>query len=107
MVRCGSLDGQDDPTPQSPVLAICPRCDAKDKRCPYCSGRGTFRIERHPAQLVPAWVWSLCALADLYIEKGLPPIAGGSLDQSSWFVNAAMFIAHDRERILAERYGKT
>ena len=29
--------------------------------------------------------------ADLY-EKGLPPIAGGVLDQAAWFIDAASFI---------------
>lgn len=25
-------------------------------------------------------------------EKGLPPVSGGTLDQSQWFTNAARFI---------------
>jgi hypothetical protein len=35
-------------------------------------------------------VWDLLSAADL-CSKGLPPIAGGSLDQTKWFVDAARF----------------
>lgn len=106
MVRCGALDGHPDPTPQSPILLVCPRCDRKQSDCPSCGGRGTFRVEQHPRQLVPPWVWRVCQLADMYLDHGVPPVGGGSLEQSNWFSEAAMFCIGDRDRILAERYGK-
>ena len=39
-------------------------------------------------------LWTVIQMADLY-AKGLPPVAGGSLDQSQQFVDAAAFIWRD------------
>lgn len=41
-------------------------------------------------------------LADLY-SKGLMPVAGGVLDQSAWFLEAARILDRDEETIKAER----
>lgn len=39
-------------------------------------------------------------MIDLF-EKGLPPIAGGTLDQSVWFIEAARILSN--EEALAKR----
>jgi hypothetical protein len=41
-----------------------------------------------------ASVVRLAKLADLF-EKGLPPVAGGALDQSAWFIDAVQVLAAD------------
>jgi hypothetical protein len=40
-------------------------------------------------------------LADLY-EKGLPPVSGGSLDQSAYFVEACAFWWAETSRLKRE-----
>lgn len=42
-------------------------------------------------------------LAEMY-EKGLPPIAGGVLDQSQWFVSAARFCWGQKSEIEAHEW---
>lgn len=45
------------------------------------------RIDTCPRQWVGSDVWELLTYADLY-AKGNPPVAGGALDQTQWFVDA-------------------
>ena len=40
-------------------------------------------------------------LCDLY-ERGLPPIAGGALDQAAWFLEAANRLKHEEQTLKAE-----
>jgi hypothetical protein len=63
--------------------------DVKISGCPndYCSS-----------------VVSATSLVDLF-EKGLPPIAGGALDQSVWFLEAARILRNDEAQIRAEARG--
>jgi len=47
--------------------------------------------------------WAVCEYAALY-KRGLPPVAGGSLDQARWFTAAAAMIwaleaAHKAEQL--------
>ena len=37
------------------------------------------------------------------LERGLPPQAGGMLDQSRWFVEFSRFVWAERDRIRAEQ----
>lgn len=44
----------------------------------------------------------LCETIDLY-HSGLPPVAGGSLDQAASFVAAARFLKTTEQKIEAEQ----
>jgi len=44
-----------------------------------------------PCELVSRDTWELLRAVRLF-EKGLPPVVGGVLDQSAWFVAAADFV---------------
>ena len=46
-------------------------------------------------------MWELIQLAKL-TEKGLPPVAGGSLDQSHQFLEACTFLWSEQARIKNE-----
>lgn len=37
-----------------------------------------------------------------WLEKGLPPVQGGVLDQDAWFISAATFASNEGELIKAE-----
>jgi hypothetical protein len=43
----------------------------------------------------------LVELADLF-EKCIPPIAGGALDQSAWFLKAVKILSSDESEIKAK-----
>ena len=43
-------------------------------------------------------------LADLF-DKGMPPVAGGALDQSAWFLDAVGIFRHDEAQVKAEAHG--
>lgn len=74
----------DEPTKHSPIEIDCPLCEGAG--CDECKQCGDFEIDSCPLGYVPRHIWHAIQLADLY-RRGLPPIIGGSLDQSSWFVD--------------------
>lgn len=74
--------------------------------CPMCGGRGCRRcragkieITGCPILKVEPETWEIIKFTRLY-EKGLPPVAGGALDQAKGFIDAAGFIFAE------ERYWK-
>lgn len=107
MVRCGCFDPNDPPTEREPAMMACPSCDARDSQCPTCGGVGRLRVTEDPHNTVPLRYFKIAQYAEMYIDNGLPPVAGGTLDQSNWFVSAATFCSNDKDRNLAEQYGKT
>lgn len=56
--------------------------------CDECGGTGTFDITDCPQRWIDDWVWQMIELAEMY-EKGLPPVIGGVLDQTAYFVRFA------------------
>lgn len=105
MVRCGVLDGHEPPSPRAPLRVVCTQCNEKDERCPACGGTGRFTVTEDPRRSVPTLAYRVSHMAEMYLDNGLPAVAGGMLDQSAWFADAAAFCVSDRERILGDRYG--
>jgi hypothetical protein len=51
---------------------------------------------------VPPEIWEAVELAEFF-EKGLPPLAGGVLDQTDAFLQGCRIFWRERERIRAEK----
>jgi len=60
--------------------------------CLYCRQTGRIYISDCPLVFIPAQTWELIEMAEMYLEHGLPPIAGGQLDQAKGFLDAAGYI---------------
>lgn len=73
----------------------CPICDGRG--CDECGDTGQIELTICPLKFVPADVWELLGSAELY-EKGLPPVAGGSLDQAAAFVAACRVVWAEENR---------
>lgn len=88
---CSVTKCVDKGTEQEPLELECPACDGVG--CDDCGGMGYMRIEGCPkvycSQIVPTM-----QLIELF-ENGLPPIAGGVLDQSASFITAAKHYASE------------
>lgn len=69
--------------------------------CATCGGEGTIRLTSCPLETVPAEAFETVDLAGL-LEKGLPPVAGGMLDQAKVFLDAARFVWNEEARAKAE-----
>ncbi len=70
----------------------CPACGGRGAAgCPMCGGRGRIDVAGCPRVDVPRNCWDVIAYADLF-ERGLPPDAGGVLDQAANFVEAARYV---------------
>jgi hypothetical protein len=71
-------------------------------RCPACEGEGCeeckegqIDITECPLEMITEDVWQIIRFAELY-EKGLPPIAGGVLEQAKVFIDAAQFVMNEK-----------
>ncbi len=79
----------------------CPLCGRVGATgCEACGGKGVIAIDRCPLTIITRVSWETIEYAELY-AKGLPPVAGGALDQARSFVTAARFIWSQRSRYKA------
>ena len=67
------------------TIIECPSCGGKG--CTNCEGVGSFELVGCPHDYADEMI-DFVQIADLF-NDGCPPVAGGSLDQASWFVDAA------------------
>ena len=72
---------------------VCPGCEGAG--CDECKNTGGIDITECPLKIITRDVWEVIKLADLF-EKGLPPVAGGTLEQAKIFVDAAGFIFSEK-----------
>ena len=66
---------------------------------------GRIALAGCPRRLIPAAVWELAEMADLF-AKGVVPVAGGLLDQADAFLAACLIYWRERDRIRAEEMQK-
>ncbi len=75
----------------------CPACDGEG--CEECDD-GQYKVIGCPnaycREVIPA-----VNMVDLF-EKGLPPIAGGVLDQAAWFIDCVRVFANEESLARAE-----
>jgi len=75
-----------------PVEIRCVVCGGENfSTCDSCGKTGMMPVEDCPEKLITPDIWEAIELANLW-EKGIPPVAGGALDQAQSFVSAARFI---------------
>jgi len=59
--------------------------------CSECGNIGSVDIVQCPLEIITADVWELLEYAELY-KKGLPPVAGGALDQAKIFTESCRYV---------------
>jgi hypothetical protein len=67
-------------------------------KCLACGGSGRAVLTTCPLRVIPADVWECLDLAELF-EKGLAPLAGGTLDQTASFTDAARIVWAEQARV--------
>jgi len=90
----GILKCKDMPSESAPIEMGCVTCEGNG--CRKCNGTGRIEITGCPLGIITLESWEFITFAKLY-EKGLPPIAGGSLDQAKGFVNGCSFVFNEIE----------
>jgi hypothetical protein len=95
--HCTDKECKDSGTDAEPIEVECPGCNGEG--CDQCA-HGEFRIVGCPNAFCKD-MGPVVELCDLF-EEGLPPIAGGSLDQSAWFIEAARRLKNEEARIRKE-----
>jgi len=68
----------------------CPECDGTG--CDSCN-RGRFNLSECPQKFIGDYI-STFRLVDLF-QKGIPPVAGGALNQTMWFIDAAATLKNE------------
>jgi len=71
------------------------RCtDCGGKGCDDCEN-GSVNIEQCPLEIITPDIWEIIDMADLYLEHGLPVVAGGQEDQAKSFMIAAKMVSKE------------
>jgi hypothetical protein len=89
----GIKECRNKPSTAELIKIICPACDGEG--CEECRN-GEINITDCPLLLITRDVWDLIRYAELF-EKGLPPIAGGVLQQADIFIQAAEFYFGEKQ----------
>ncbi len=89
------------PTELSSVSIACPTCN--EAGCDDCGETGYVEITDCPKRCIDAGLLRAIRMADL-MKQGLPPVAGGVLDQSSWFVSVYEAFRSEEAKAEAEVY---
>lgn len=74
----------------------CLGCDGKG--CDECGGSGFTEITGCPQRELTHDIFELAEFSELY-SKGLPPVAGGALDQTKSFVDAHRQLTRDQQTL--------
>lgn len=80
---CSASKCVDCPSKAEPALVECPVCESRG--CAECKETGYFELTTCPAEFVDVDAAQAVRFAELF-KKGVPPVAGGALDQESWFM---------------------
>ena len=100
MLRCGKLciecgdKCKDEGTDAQPIDCECPNCGGHG--CEHCD-QGNFRVIGCPNRYCSDMAQTT-ELVDLF-HSGMPPVAGGSMDQTVWFIEAARQLKNDEARL--------
>ena len=71
--------------------------------CDACGQSGYVELTSCPKQMIDRGLLRAIRMADL-MREGLPPVAGGVLDQSAWFVSFYECFRSEQNRAEAEAY---
>lgn len=77
-------------------------CEGKDPDCKACGGTGEIEIPHCPSKLVDEDTADLLALV-AQMEEGFPPVAGGVIDQTDWFLSVCKRVRREEQRCEAEK----
>ncbi len=78
----------------------CTYCSGDPKGCEHCRW-GRMAITQCPGLLITRDIADLLDDTDLFYE-GLPPVAGGVLDQAAGFIAAAKFVRATQNEAINE-----
>lgn len=77
----------------------CPDCNGSG--CPQCE-EGVFYLTQCPNKFVGQELSQFFPLVDLFFE-GIPPVAGGTLDQTKYFFDFATLVRSEDNQLQAAK----
>ena len=97
-LHCSDKECKDKGTDAESIEIECVACNGTG--CDECV-EGVYRVEGCPNQYCSG-LNQFVELVDLF-DEGLPPVAGGALDQASSFIEASRRFKSEEQRAKAER----
>jgi hypothetical protein len=97
-LHCSDKECKDKGNDAEPIEIECVVCNGTG--CDECT-EGVYRVEGCPNQYCSG-LTQFVELVDLF-DEGLPPVAGGALDQSASFIEASRRFKSEEQRAKAER----
>jgi hypothetical protein len=85
-------------TKEQPLEIECPECNGLG--CEQCNDSGYVSVEGCPTEFARP-VFPTVRLIEFF-EKGMPPISGGTLEQSASFLRAVSFFQQDEASLKNE-----
>jgi hypothetical protein len=81
----------------------CATCDEGEYAddCPDCHGTQQVELTRCVFKETASVVDNV-QMFELWLDRGLPPLLGGVLDQTAWFVNSANYYQSQRGKVSNE-----
>ena len=76
--------------PGRTIDIVCPDCNNRHDQCGTCGGSGRLTV-RNASNVLDHGTAQLLELYDAW-EVGIPPVAGGALDQTDGILDAFAFI---------------
>ena len=83
------------------VSIACSSCN--EAGCDECGQSGYVELTGCPKEMIDRGLLRAIRMANL-MKQGLPPVAGGVLDQSAWFVSFYEVFRSEQNRAEAEAY---
>lgn len=77
-----------------PITMECIECNGNAQGCQHCK-YGEIEITDCPLKMIDMETNQFLTYADMFIEHGTLPVAGGALDQTVSFVQAALFVSRE------------
>lgn len=96
---CTGRKCYDEGTEAEPISIECPHCNGRE--CKHCVG-GFVNLNGCPN----AFCRDMASIIDLVeiFRNGTPPLPGGSLNQTRWFLDVAQQLNADENKLKAEKH---
>lgn len=99
--HCTNKKCVDENTDHEPTYIDCTECNGSPEGCEHCD-QGKWRPDGLCPNRYCSDVAPVVRLIEMFNKHGMPPITGGVLDQSAWFINAAWHWENEKAQIEAE-----
>ena len=98
---CSPTKCCDEPQTGGAIQVACPSCN--ENGCGHCDDLGFFKVDCCPQEFIGRDLIGFVKFCD-FAKRGTMPIAGGMLDQTNWFIEAANCMIDEDRRVKSDQW---